>query len=90
MLGLLLFILYTTSTILTKLLYIAMYTTLQMIEIYFIVINHVKDSLTVYLNDSLTWETLFKNLIPKLNTPVSAEPRVYLGILFTSVTVNLD
>ena len=67
-----------------------MYTTLQMIEIYFIVINHVKDSLTVYLNDSLTWETLFKNLIPKLNTPVSAEPRVYLGILFTGVTVNLD
>ena len=57
-----------------------MYTTLQMIEIYFIVINHVNDSLTVYLNDSLTWETLFKNLIPKLNTPVSAEPRVYLGM----------
>ena len=119
-----------------------MYTTLQMIEIYFSVINHVNHDLKylcqwlrsnkislnasktkiickhkqmvitkhmnfgisgqkintttsvkylgVYLNDSLTWETHFKNLIPKLNTPVSAEPRVYLGILFTGVTINLD
>ena len=120
---------YSTSTILTKLLYIALYITLQVIQIYPTVINlqkinklvshslkHLCQWLTnnkislnakkteiimfkhkqtiitkhmifrvsgkkintitgakylgVYQNDSLTWETFFKNLILKLNRTI--------------------